>query len=194
MLEELSRREYQDARPSLIERALEWVQDKFDNLQPGFDSPVQITVTVLAVLAVIAAVFAIWYSGGIRRQYRRKAAAVLPAYVTTAADHRSAADRHAAQGEWADAVLERFRAVARELSERALVSASPGATAAEVARDGGAAVPGLAGELLTAARHFDDVCYGHLELTESAGPEVDRFLRELDEKVRSAKAEPVVPA
>ncbi len=194
VVEELSRKEYQDARPSLIERALEWIQERFSDLQPGFDSPVQITVTILAILAVAAAAFAIWRSGGIRRQFRRKAQAVLPAYVTTATDHRSAADKHAEQKEWGDAVLERFRAIARELSERALVPASPGATAAEVARDGGAALPELAGDLRTAARHFDDVCYGHVELTESAGAEADAFLRGLDERVRAAKAEPVVPA
>ncbi|MCE0534855.1 DUF4129 domain-containing protein [Kineosporia rhizophila] len=193
VLEELSRKEYQDARPSLIERALEWIQEQFANIQPGFGSPVQITVTVLAILAVMAAAFAIWRSGGVGRQFRRKAPAVLPNYVTNAADHRAAADKHAAAGQWGDAVLERFRAIARELSERTLVPATPGATATEVARDGGRALPSLAADLRTAARHFDDVCYGHLELTESAGTEADQFLRGLDERVRTAKAETVAP-
>lgn len=188
LIEELSRKEYQDARPSLIERALEWIQEKFAELQPGFDSPVQITVLILAVLLVAAAAFAIWRSGGIRRQSRRKAVAVLPHYVTTAADHRASADKHADAGQWADAVLERFRAVARELAERTLVPASPGATAAEVARDGGAALPELAGDLRTAARHFDDVCYGHLELTDDAGRQADQFLKGLDDRVRTTKA------
>jgi hypothetical protein len=192
-VQELSRKEYQDARPSLIERALEWVQDRFDAIRPGFGSPVQITVTVLAVLLVAAVAFAIWRSGGIRRQFRRRAPAVLPNYVTTAADHRAAADRHAQAGQWADAVLERFRAIARELAERTLVPADPGATATEVARAGGRALPELAADLRTAARHFDDVCYGHLELTDAAGRHTDGFLRGLDERVRSAKATTSVP-
>jgi len=193
VVEELSRKEYQDARPSLIERALEWVQDRFDDIRPGFGSPVQLTVTVLAVLLVAAVAFAIWRSGGIRRQFRRRDPAVLPSYVTTAADHRTAADRHAQAGQWADAVLERFRALARELAERALVPASPGATATEVARAGGHALPELAGDLRTAARHFDDVCYGHLELTDTAGKQADQFLRRLDERLRSSQAVAPVP-
>lgn len=194
VVEELSRKEYQDARPSLIERALAWVQDRFDGIRPGFGSPVQITVTVLAVLLVTAVAFAVWRSGGIRRQFRRRAPAVLPDYVTTASGHRTAADRHAQAGQWADAVLERFRAIARELAERALVPANPGATATEVARAGGLALPALASDLRTAARHFDDVCYGHLELTDAAGNQADAFLRGLDERVRTAKASPGVPA
>lgn len=93
----------------------------------------------------------------------------------------------------ADAVLERFRAIARELSERTLVPASPGATAAEVARDGGKALPELSADLRTAARHFDDVLYGHLELTNAAGRQADEFLRGLDQRVRSAKATSQLP-
>ncbi|MBT0770319.1 DUF4129 domain-containing protein [Kineosporia sp. J2-2] len=192
-LDELSRKEYQDARPSLIERALQWIQDRFGDIRPDFDSPVQITVAILAAVLVAVIAFAVWRSGGVRRQYRRRAAAVLPGRVTTAADHREAADRHAAAGRWDEAVLERFRAVARELDERALVAASPGATASEVAGSGGRALPQLADELHTAARHFDDVCYGHLNLADEAGRETDAFLRRLDEQVRTARTTPVLP-
>lgn len=193
LIDELSRKEYQDARPNLIERALEWIQGRFSNLRPNFDSPVGITVTVLVVIAVAAVAYALWRSGGVRRQFRRKAMAVLPTYITTAANHRSAADKHAAEGQWGDAVMERFRAIARELSERTLVPANPGATAVEVARDGGVALPELSRDLRTAARHFDDVCYGHLELTDEAGRQADLFLRGLDERVRKARATADLP-
>ncbi|GLY28433.1 DUF4129 domain-containing protein [Kineosporia sp. NBRC 101731] len=193
VVSELSRREYQEARPGLIQRAVDWIQEKFQGVHPGFDSPVQITVTILAVLLVVAVGLALWRSGGIRRGHRRRPAAVLPAHVTTAADHRAAADRLAAAGQWGDAVLERFRAVARELGERALVPVFPGATAVEVAREGGTALPALAGDLRTAARHFDDICYGHLELTDERGREADGFLRRLDEQVRAARATAGLP-
>jgi hypothetical protein len=80
-------------------------------------------------------------------------------------------------------VVERFRAIARELEERALLSPQPGRTAREVARDGGAALPELASDLLVAAHHFDDVSYGHLTVDRRA----DQALRDLDDRLRAAR-------
>jgi hypothetical protein len=79
-------------------------------------------------------------------------------------------------------VVERFRAIARELEERALLSPQPGRTAREVARDGGKALPELAADLLVAAHHFDDVSYGQLNVDRR----VDQTLRDLDERLRAA--------
>lgn len=193
---ELSRQEYQDARPSLIEQLLTWIQERLAAVHVGFDSPVQMTVAVLAGLALAAAGYALWRSGGVRRQFRRRGRAALPARSSSAAEHRAAAERYAEQGRWDSAVLERFRAIARELSERALVPAAPGATAAEVAEAGGTALPELATDLRAAAGTFDDICYGHLPLSGAAGQRAEAFLRELDERVRIAPAAAplVVPA
>jgi len=189
VLEELSRKEYQSTRPGLIERLLTWVQDRFAQVRPGFDSPVQLTVTVLAVLALAAAAYAVWRSGGVRRQFRRRGGAVLPARATTAADHRGAADRYAAADRWDEAILERFRAITRELSERGLVPAAPGATAAEVAAAGASVLPALATDLREAAHAFDDICYGHLDLPAQDGRRIDARLRLLDEQVRTSRAQ-----
>jgi hypothetical protein len=109
---------------------------------------------------------------------------VLPQRHTTAADHRAAAQRHADAQEWGLAVVERFRAIARELEERALLSPQPGRTALEVAQEGGKALPELTSDLLAAAHVFDDVSYGHL----TVGPAADQALRALDERLRTARA------
>ncbi len=80
--------------------------------------------------------------------------------VRTAEEHRDLAERAAEQGRWADAVRERLRAVVRELEGRGVLDARAGRTAAEVARDAGAALPPLAGDLRRAAALFDEVWYG----------------------------------
>jgi hypothetical protein len=57
----------------------------------------------------------------------------------------------------------------------------PGRTATELARDAGAALPGLAAELGSAATAFNDVTYGERPGTESAY----RLIAGLDDHLRS---------
>ncbi|MHC5908721.1 DUF4129 domain-containing protein, partial [Streptomyces sp. S6] len=78
----------------------------------------------------------------------------------SAADHRAAAEEHAAQGHWNEAVQERMRAIVRALEERALLDTRPGRTADEAAAEAGHTLPDHADQLHTAARDFDDVTYG----------------------------------
>jgi hypothetical protein len=179
--EELSRREYQEARPGLVERGLKWLWDRINLLDLGTGAPPTLGLVAMGVL--IAAV--LWYSvrrsGGLHRVARRASVEVLPDRPTTAAEHRLEADRQAAAGAWDLAVVERFRAVARELEEQALLEVQPGRTAVEIAREGGRARPDLVTELLRASRFFDDVSYGHL----SVGSAADEALRELDDRLRT---------
>ena len=116
-----------------------------------------------------------------RREAREQA--LFSGRARTAAEHRAAADAHAAAGEWADAVRERLRAVVRSLEERAVLDQRPGRTADEAAAEAGAALPAVAAELRRAARLFDDVWYGG----RAAGPESDAALRAVDEQVRAAR-------
>ena len=182
-VQELSRREYQDARPGLVERAFRWFLDALDGASFGGAPPTLGLVIVVALIALVV-VYAIRRSGGLHRTARLRASEVLPTTGTTAADHRAAADRHAQAQEWDQAVVEQFRAVARELEERALLNPQPGRTALEVARDGGAARPDLSAGLLTAAQAFDKVSYGHLTVGQAAY----RAVRELDGQLRAPVA------
>jgi hypothetical protein len=179
-VQELSRREYQEARPSLVERALTWLGDVLDRVDFGTGAPPGLGLLALGLLVAGVAIYAVRRAGGLHANARRRAEAVLPAGRSTAAEHRAAAERHAQAGDWDLAVVERFRAIAREFEERALLRPQPGRTAVEVARDGGAVLPELAADLLAAARWFDDVSYGHL----SVGRPADLALRELDDRLR----------
>jgi Domain of unknown function (DUF4129) len=177
---ELSGREYASARPGLLARAFDWLLRHLPTGVAGVP-----TWTLLVGTALLAGVvlYAVGRAGGYRRAGRLRAGPVLAASRLTAAEHRAAADRHAAAGDYSNAVLERFRAIARELEERAVLTAAPGRTADEVARDAAVQLPALRGDLSVAAARFDDVCYGGHAGTARA----DQLLRELDQAVRRAR-------
>lgn len=183
--EELSKEIYRAHRPGLVRRLLGWIIDQAGELLDkvaGASPGGHAGLVVLALLLVVGVVAVRLKVGPIGRR-----AATDPALFSgrprTAAEHRAAADTHAARGEWADAVRERLRAVVRTLEERAVLDERPGRTADEAAAEAGAAMPSCAGDLRRAARLFDDVWYGG----RPAGPDSDAALRAVDEKVRTAR-------
>jgi hypothetical protein len=105
----------------------------------------------------------------------------------SAAWHRAAADAAVAAGHLRTAVLERFRAVVRELEERAVLAEQPGRTAGEAAQAAASRLPALGERLTAAARIFDDVRYGDRPAT----PEMDDALRELDAALLAERLVPL---
>ena len=186
-LDELAGREYSDARPGLTERVLEWVFGRLMELGGVGNATSLALLGILATVILTVVVWGIWRAGGIGRIARRRGLAVLDDPTATAADHRAAAERAAAAGDWSQAVLHRFRAIARALEEEAVLAPQPGRTADEVARDAGDRLPPLAADLLAGARAFDDVRYGHRQVDEAA---YER-MRSLDDAVRRARPAPV---
>jgi hypothetical protein len=183
-IEELSRREYQAERPGLITRMVAWLLDQLSRIRLPDHTGSSIAITVLLAVIVAVVLYALYRTGGLRRAARLDVpAGVFTGPVLDAAGHRAAADRHAARGEWAAAVLERFRAVARQLEERAIITPSTGRTAHELAAEAALRLPRLDADLAAAARTFDEVCYGHRPGT----PQADGRLRSLDEAVRAAR-------
>ncbi|MFE5310165.1 DUF4129 domain-containing protein [Isoptericola sp. NPDC056605] len=188
LLEELSRPEY-STEPSLLERLLTWLGDLFDGLTLG-EGRFPLAFVVVVVLVLVAAL-AWWVAGPVRlARRRRRSVVVLDGDERTAAELRASADAAAARGDWSAAVLDRFRALVRSLEERVVLDDRPGRTAQEAAHDAAARLPAVAAELHDAARLFDDVCYGTLP----AGPDDDRRLRDLDERVRGLRPEPLAAA
>ena len=183
--QELSKQIYQQAQPSLLERVLQWLQDQFDQLTTRVASAVPggwWGLVVIVLLFVLVVVLVRWRVGGLARTLAVRPV-VFGGTARSAAQHRAAADRAAAEGRWDEAVLERFRAVVRQLEERAVIDERAGRTADEAALDGGRLLPECAAALRTGASLFDDVAYGSVP----AGPEGDRALRDLDESVRAAR-------
>jgi hypothetical protein len=101
----------------------------------------------------------------------------------SAAEHRATAERLAAEGNWSAAIRHRLRAVARQLEESGALTAVPGRTANELARDTAKFLPELTAELADAAASFNDVTYGERPGTEAAY----RNIAELDEQIRSRR-------
>lgn len=176
--EELAKQIYQEAGPSLLERALGWLQDRiFDLLErsAGASPSSWLGLALIAALVVVAIVAVRKGIGPSGRRARTDQSLFADAELT-AAEHRARAERHAAAGEWAEAVRERLRAVVRSLEERSILEPRAGRTATEAATEAGLALPSQAEELRAAAHVFEDIWYGERPATVEAA---DR-LRDLD--------------
>ncbi|MFD6419514.1 DUF4129 domain-containing protein [Streptomyces sp. NPDC060194] len=159
---ELSDPRYREHEPGLLRRALDAFWDWVDSL---FSTAASVTpggavgLLVLAVV-VIALAVALRLRLGSPRRAPRPEAALFADGPRSSADHRSAAERHAAAGHWTEACQERMRALVRALEERALLDPRPGRTADEAATDAGHVLPAHRTALSAAARTFDDLTYG----------------------------------
>ncbi|WP_405882038.1 DUF4129 domain-containing protein [Streptomyces sp. NBC_01136] len=182
---ELSKRMYHENDPSLVQRALnafwDWVDKLFgaaSSATPG--GALGLVVILLAVLAVVAA---LWWRLGTPRRTPTSSAALFDDRPRSAAEHRAAAEAHAAQGHWNQAVQERMRAVVRSLEERALLDPRPGRTADEAAAEAGRSLPSHTDRLRAAAQDFDDVTYGG----RAAGSDTYHRLTQLDRDLERTK-------
>ncbi|MFF2479275.1 DUF4129 domain-containing protein [Streptomyces sp. NPDC058066] len=159
---ELSEPAYHQDDTSLLQRGLnrfwEWL-DKLFSAASGATPGGGFGLLVI-VLAVVALAVALWWRLGTPRRSAHATAALFDERPRTAAEHRAAAEAHAAQGHWTPAVQERMRAIVRSLEERALLDPRPGRTADEAATEAGRTLPAHTDRLRTAARDFDDVTYG----------------------------------
>lgn len=182
---ELSKGMYHENDPSWFQRALDsfwdWVEDLFNSastVTPG--GPLGLVVVILVVVAVIGA---LWWRLGTPRRQPTSSAALFDDRPRSAAEHRAAAEAHAAQGHWNQAVQERMRAIVRSLEERALLDVRPGRTADEAAAEAGRSLPAHTDRLRAAAHDFDDVTYGGRTATQQAY----RRIAELDRDLENTK-------
>jgi len=142
-------------------------------------------VALAALLATLITVV-LSRTGPLARSRRAAGQPMGSSGPLSAADHRLRAGRLAAAGDYAGAILERVRAIARELDERAVLTPRAGRTANEMAGEAGAALPAEAGALRGAALMFDDVCYGERPGTR----ENYALVSELDTRIRAAAPKP----
>jgi len=187
--DELAKQVYRDAGPGLVERLVRWLLEQAGRLLDGAAgvSPGGYAGLVVVLLLVAAAVVAVRLKVGPLSRRATREEALFVGRTRTAAQHRAAADAHAAAGAWAEAVRERLRAVVRSLEERAVLDERPGRTADEAAAEAGRALPDCAAGLRAAAVLFDEVWYGG----RPAGPASYAALRDLDAQVQAARPERV---
>jgi hypothetical protein len=185
-VEELARREYTEAQPNLLQRALLWLLDQVDRLLDGASGSGSVGALVIGLLVVVAVLLvAFLLAGPLRglRAARSTPADVFGGTLRTAAEHRRDAAAAASDGRWSEAVQERFRALARGLEERVVLDVRPGRTALEVALEAGALLPSAAAAMREAAHVFDDVTYG-----ERSGDEAGyRVVVRADEQAAAAR-------
>jgi hypothetical protein len=162
--EELAQQKYAEAKPTWFDRLAQSVWDFIVNLfnpeRTANVGPSALIIVSVLIVAALVTVLIIW--GRPRRSQVVRAArtALLGAEDDrTAAQLRADAGRLAAAGDWDEATVLRFRALARGLLERDLIDPAPGATAQAIAREVGAVFPAEAAPVRAAAVSFDDVRY-----------------------------------
>lgn len=166
LLEELSKSAYQSARPTPLDQLVQAITDWINSLINGLGS-VQVpgigNLLGLAALVIAAATLVVAFLVfGLPRISKRSSAggALFTEHDTRdAAAMRRDAERAAASGDYAVAITELFRALARGLDERTLVSTFPGTTASELAARAGEVFPDAAARLSVAAASFNGVRY-----------------------------------
>jgi len=197
-VEELARPEYHQ-RESLFRRLVDWLGEQLQDIADSARVSSWQGAALLLAAIVVAVAVAFWVAGPVRRSRARGQARGVIDHDDTrsAAELRAAADAAATAGSWALAVVERFRAIVRNLEERAVLDERPGRTAHEAVLDASARMPAVADVLAEGGRLFDDVAYGEAAVDATA----DAMMRRLDALVRATRPEaaapvdrPVVPA
>jgi Domain of unknown function (DUF4129) len=171
------------SKGSAAQQLDEWISDKlYRLLEAASKIPGGwFTATVLLILLAVGVAVAIHVARRTMRTNRGGDYQLFEAAPLTAAQHRATAESYAAQGNWSAAIRHRLRAVARQLEEAGVLNPTPGRTANELARDTGAVLPHLAGELSAAATAFNDVTYGERPGTQAAY----QMIADLDDHLRA---------
>ena len=162
LITELSKPVYQAAKPTLFDRIAQAISDWIASLRFGeVQGPPALGLALVIGVVVIGLVVA-FLVFGVPRLNRRSGVAGPLFGDDDARDAdalRRAARDAAGRGDYSAAVVEMFRSIARGLSERVIVTTSPGTTAHDFAGRSGLVFPDLAGDLRTAAVTFDAVRY-----------------------------------
>lgn len=188
--EELAKAQYREAQPTWFDRLAQAIWEWLSGLQFGaVDGPPGLgqLIVALVVAAVVIGAFLIFGRPALSRRSRVAGALFGDDDRRDAAGMRRDAERAAASGAWPAAIADMFRAVARGLAERTIVTTSPGTTAQDFASTAAAAFPAQSAGLTAAAAAFDGVRY-----LGQAGTEADfRALAGLEGALRAATPERV---
>jgi hypothetical protein len=194
--EELTRPVYQADEDPWVVRAARWLLEQINVLldRVAAESPGGYLGLFVVLVALVALAVVIRARTGSGARHARRSP-TIEATSLTAAEHRAAAVRAAQTGRWAEAIRERIRALAGEVTEQGLVAERPGRTADELAAEVGAALPELAGELRAATEVFDAVWYGEQPADLAAYQlvaEVEDHIRRDARSVRPSRTAPRV--
>jgi len=187
--DELGKPEYLQAQPTLFDRIvqgiLDWLFGGPLGQGPSTGGSALWGNVAIVVIIVVIIVVAFLIFGLPRLNKRSRVTGALfgddDSRASTAI--RRSAESAAKSGDFSFAIAEMYRALARGLAERTVVSTSPGTTAHDFAGRAAIAFPADADDLRTSAIAFDDVRY--LDVAGTA----DRYnqVAALESRLRSAK-------
>ncbi len=187
LLDELSDPAYAESQPSWFDLLSQAVLDWLSSLRLADGDGVPALALLIGGLLLAAAIAAAILIYGVPRWRARSGVGVEllgDRDRRTARQLRRDAERWAAAGDWARAIADRYRAVARALDERTLVAALPGTTAHGFARAAGRVFPAEAAALEAAADRFDGVRY----LDRPGTADDYALVRALDDRLEAAPA------
>lgn len=163
MIGELSKAPYQAAQPTWFDLLSQAIGDWFASLRVPDGSGLGGLIPLIGVVIVVVVLVVVFLVYGRPRLNRRSRAEIGGLFGTddtrSAAELRASAARAAAAGDYTVAVEEAFRGLARGLTERTIVTTSPGTTAQDFSRRAGTSFPAARGELADGAALFDGVRY-----------------------------------
>lgn len=186
IIDELSKAPYQEAKPTWFDLLVQAIWDWLNSLTfNGTSGPPAIGQLIVVLLVVAAIVVAFLVFGVPRFGRRSKVTGTLFGEddERSADSMRKAASAAASAGDFATAIAEMFRSIARGLAERTVVSTTPGTTARGFSTQAAVAFPDFAARLGEAATSFDDVRY----LGGSGNQEQFDAVSTLERDLRSAR-------
>ena len=186
--QELAKAEYLDPGGWLTNwwrRALDAVLSLPDEL--GDYPASQLGTIIVAAIVVAVLVVVVIVAGPLRRDRRVHENSMFDGEEHTAAELRDEAGRLGDVGEWTQATIQRFRALIRDLGERAVIDESPGMTAHEAVARTNVRLPDFAAALGEAADVFDGLAYGRRAAVRVQYEQ----MAALDESVRRARPAPL---
>jgi len=160
----------------------------------GAAAPIGTTIIVIVIVAALVVALLVWGRPRASRAVRRRGDLLGERDDRTAAQLRSEAEAQAKEGNWSEALVLRYRAMARGLIERDLIDPAPGATAQGIARSAAEPFPGFADRLHGSATAFDTVRYlgsPALKSDYAVVAAVDDELRRATPVLAAAEAVPV---
>jgi hypothetical protein len=186
LAEELAKSEYQAAKPTWFDQLVQGFFDWMNGLTVGNATGppafgLLLVLVVVAALVVIA--FLVFGLPRLNRRSRVSGSLFGEDDARTAAQLRTAAATAAAAGDYSLAIAELFRAIARGLAERTLLTTTPGTTAHGFAVRAGRMFESQSLALAEAATAFDAVRY----LGEAGTRAQFEQLERLDEALRAAR-------
>ena len=177
-----------DYQSPWLDSVIRWIRDVLAKLVDGARQVTGLSPAVTAGLAILLIALLVWILPKVRRE--RVAAvsqeAVLKDPTITGRQYRDLAAQAIRDGRFGDAILDGFRAIAKDMSDRGLLDDAPGRTAHEVSLALASPFPDHADALGGAADLFDSVRYGHRRVGEAQANQ----MRALDAELATTRPLP----